>query len=43
MTVELVFNLAEVGVSEWEDLKDKKVVIPGLYLVRRYIMAFPEI
>jgi hypothetical protein len=28
MKVELVFNLDEVGVSEWEDRKDKKVVIP---------------
>jgi hypothetical protein len=28
MKAELVFNLDEVGVSEWEDCKDKKVVIP---------------
>jgi hypothetical protein len=28
MKAELVFNLDEVGVSEWEDRKDKKVVIP---------------
>jgi hypothetical protein len=25
---DLVFHLDEVGVSEWEDRKDKKVVIP---------------
>jgi hypothetical protein len=28
MTAELVFNLDEVGVSEWEDRKDKKAIIP---------------
>jgi hypothetical protein len=28
MKVEFVFNLDEVGVSEWKDRKDKKVVIP---------------
>jgi hypothetical protein len=28
MKSELVFNLDEVGVSEWEDRKDRKVVIP---------------
>jgi hypothetical protein len=28
MKAELVFNLDEVGVSEWEDCRDKKVVIP---------------
>jgi hypothetical protein len=27
MKIELLFNLDEVGVSEWEDRKDKKVVI----------------
>jgi hypothetical protein len=31
---ELVFNLDEVGVSEWEDRKDEKVVIPGLLSVQ---------
>jgi hypothetical protein len=25
---DLVFNLVEVGISEWEDRKPKKVVIP---------------
>jgi hypothetical protein len=30
MKAELVFNLDEVGVSEWEDRKDKKVVIPRI-------------
>jgi hypothetical protein len=25
---ELVFNLAEVGMSEWEDRKEKKVILP---------------
>jgi hypothetical protein len=30
MTAELVFNLDEVGVLEWEDRKDKKVVITRL-------------
>jgi hypothetical protein len=28
MKAELVFNLDEVGVSEWEDRRDRKVVIP---------------
>jgi hypothetical protein len=28
MKVELVFNLDEVGTSEWEDRKDKKVMVP---------------
>jgi hypothetical protein len=28
MKAKLVFNLNEVGLSEWEDRKDKKVVIP---------------
>jgi hypothetical protein len=28
MKAELVFNLDEIGVSEWEDRNDKKVIIP---------------
>jgi hypothetical protein len=28
MKAELVFNLDEVGISEWEDRKDKKVIVP---------------
>jgi hypothetical protein len=28
MKVELVFNLNEVGMSEWEDRKEKKVIVP---------------
>jgi hypothetical protein len=28
MKAELVFNLDEVGMSEWEDRKDKKVIVP---------------
>jgi hypothetical protein len=27
MKSELVFNLDEVGMSEWEDRKDKKVIV----------------
>jgi hypothetical protein len=30
ITDKLVFNLNEVGVSVWEDRKDKKVVIPSV-------------
>jgi hypothetical protein len=30
MKAELVFNLGEVRVSEWENRKDKKVIIPGV-------------
>jgi hypothetical protein len=28
MKAELVFNLDEVGLSEWEDRKDRKVIVP---------------
>jgi hypothetical protein len=28
MKAELVFNLDEIGISEWEDRKDKKVIVP---------------
>jgi hypothetical protein len=28
MKVKLVFNLDEVGMSEWEDRKEKKIVVP---------------
>jgi hypothetical protein len=28
MKAELMFNLDEVGLSEWEDRKDKKVIVP---------------
>jgi hypothetical protein len=28
MKAELVFNLDEVGISEWEDRKEKKVIVP---------------
>jgi hypothetical protein len=28
MKVELVFNLEKVGMSEWEDRKEKKVTVP---------------
>jgi hypothetical protein len=28
MKAELVFNLDEVGLSEWEDRKDKRVIVP---------------
>jgi hypothetical protein len=28
MKAEIVFNLDEVGISDWEDRKDKKVVVP---------------
>jgi hypothetical protein len=28
MKAELVFNLDEIGLSEWEDQKDKKVIVP---------------
>jgi hypothetical protein len=30
MKAELVFNLAEVRVSEWEDRRDEKVAIPRM-------------
>jgi hypothetical protein len=42
MKAELVFNLDEVGVSEWEDRKDKKVAVAGVRLIKRYIIALPE-
>jgi hypothetical protein len=28
MKVELIFNLDEIGMSEWEDRNDKKVIVP---------------
>jgi hypothetical protein len=28
MTAELVFNLDEVGISEWEDRKDRNAIVP---------------
>jgi hypothetical protein len=28
MKAELVFNLDEVGMSEWEDRKERKVIVP---------------
>jgi hypothetical protein len=39
---DLVFNLDEVGISDWEDRKGKKVGVPPGCLVRRYIMAYLE-
>jgi hypothetical protein len=29
MKVELVFNLDEIGMSEWDNRKEKKVIIPA--------------
>jgi hypothetical protein len=29
MKAELIFNLDEVGMSEWEDRKEKKVIVPA--------------
>jgi hypothetical protein len=39
---DLVFNLDEVGISDWEDRKTKKVVVPPRCLVRPYIMRYLE-
>jgi hypothetical protein len=39
MKTELVFNLNEVAMSEWEDWKDKKIFIPRRLMIRRYIIA----
>jgi hypothetical protein len=41
---ELVFNLDEVGSSDWEDRETKKVIALAamLTLVRRYIMEYLE-
>jgi hypothetical protein len=42
---DLVFNLDEVGagVSEWEDRKSKKVIVPTAWVVRRFIMELTGI
>jgi hypothetical protein len=37
---ELVFNLDEVGISDWEDRKPRKVIARRRCLARRYIMAY---
>jgi hypothetical protein len=42
MKADLVFNLDEVGMSDWEDRKDKKVIVPARWMVRRYIIKFHE-
>jgi hypothetical protein len=39
---ELVFNLDEVGISDREDGRTKKVIAPPQCLVRRYIMDYLE-
>jgi hypothetical protein len=41
MKAELVFNLDEVGMSEWEDRKEKKVIVPTFMddrTIGRYII-----
>jgi hypothetical protein len=38
--VELVFNLDEVGISDWEEHKTKRVLVPAANLIRRYIMGY---
>jgi hypothetical protein len=37
-----MFNLDEVGISDWEDRKTKTVIVPPTMLVRRYIMKYLE-
>jgi hypothetical protein len=39
---EQVFNLDEVGISDWEDRKTKKVIASPRCLVKRYIMEYLE-
>jgi hypothetical protein len=39
---ELVFNLDEVGISDWEDRKTKTVILRGRCAVRRCIMKYLE-
>jgi hypothetical protein len=29
MKIELVFNFDEIGMSEWEDRKERKVIVPA--------------
>jgi hypothetical protein len=32
--VELIFNLDEIGCSDWEDICEKSVVVPRVFKVR---------
>jgi hypothetical protein len=39
MKAELVINLNEIGMSEWEDWNDKKVIVAKRWAIRRYIIT----
>jgi hypothetical protein len=37
---DLALNLDEVGISDWEDRKTRRVVVPATMVARRYIMPY---
>jgi hypothetical protein len=39
---ELVFNLDEIGISDWEDHKMKKIAAPPRGVVKWHIMEYLE-
>jgi hypothetical protein len=42
MKFDLIFNLDEVGMSEWEYRKEKKMIVPMTMRVRRCITVYEE-